>query len=51
MEQALLGEVDPEPEEVWEEVVAEAGWEGPDPVLVPAVSVYVQPVERLYLIK
>ena len=51
MEQALLGEVDSEREEVWEEVVAEAGWEVPDPVLVPAVSVYVHPVEQPYLIK
>ncbi len=51
MEQALLEEVDLEPEEVWEEVVAEAGWEVPDLALVPAVSVYVHPVELLYLIK
>jgi len=27
------------------------GWEVPDLVLVPAVSVYVHPVELLYLIK
>ena len=51
MEQALLGEVVLEQEEVWEKVVAEAGWEVPNLVLVPAVSVYVHPVELLYLIK
>jgi len=51
MEQALLGEVVLEPEEVWEAVVAEAGWEVPDLVLVPAVSVYVPPVVLLFLIK
>jgi len=51
MEQALLVEGVLEQEEVWEEVVAEAGWEVPDLVLVPAVSVYVPPVELLYLIK
>ena len=51
MEQALLGEVVLEQEEVWEEVVEEAGWEVPDLVLVPAASVCVPPVELLYLIK
>ena len=51
MEQALLVEGVLEQEEVWEEVEAEAGWEVPDLVLVPAVSVYVRPVELLYLIK
>ena len=51
MEQALLGEVVREQEEVGEEVVAEAGWEVPDLVLVPAASVCVPPVELLCLIK
>lgn len=52
MERALLEEVVLEQEEVWEEVVvAEAGWEVPDLVLVPAVSVYVPHVELLFLTK
>ena len=49
MEQALLEEVALEPVEVWEEKVVEAGWGEPDQVLVPAVSVYVHPVELLLL--
>ena len=51
MEQALLGEVVREQEEVGEEVVAEAGWEAPDLALVPAASVYAPPAELLCLIK
>ena len=51
MEQALLGEVVREQEEVGEEVVAEAEWEAPDLALVPAASVYAPPAELLCLIK
>ena len=49
MEQVPLEEVVLEPEEVWEEKVVEAGCQGPDQVLGPAVSVYVHPVELLLL--
>jgi len=45
MEQVLLEEVVPEPEEVWEEKVVEAGWGEPDQVPGPSVSVYVHPVD------
>ena len=49
MEQALPEEVVLEPEEVWEEKMVEVGWGEPNRVLVPAVSVYVHPVELLLL--
>ena len=49
MEQVLLEEVVLELAEVWEEKVAEAGCREPNRVLVPAVSVYVHPVELLLL--
>ena len=51
MVQVLLEEVVQEPEEVWEVVVAEAGWKGITLALAPVVSVYVHPVVRLPLIK
>ncbi len=51
MEQALLEEVVLEQEEAQEEVVAEAEWEAPDLVQDQLVSVYVLPVQLLFLIK
>ena len=46
MKQALLGVV-LEPEEIWKKIVAGAGWEAVNPVLVLEASVYVPPVELL----
>ena len=51
MKQALLVEAVPEPEEVWEEMLGEAGWEVLNQVLAPAVNVCVHLVELLPLIK
>ena len=51
MVQVLLEEVVQEPEEVWEVVVAEAGWKGTNLVLAPVVSVCVHPAARLPFIK
>ena len=47
----LLEEAVQEPEEVWEVVVAEAGWKEINLALAPVASVYVHPVVRLPHIK